>query len=106
MQTALRQSIYNAEHSVFAALKFESNAESYFKEQYPDGEMPADAKFLYEEFLKLRQTREKLQSDIKTDTAGAKTPALKSLSDDITSATAELKRQIESLCNKNPRFCE
>ncbi len=106
MQTALRQSIYNAEHSVFVALKFESNAESYFKEQYPDGEMPADAKFLYEEFLKLRQTREKLQADIKTDTAGAKTPALKSLSDDITSATAELKRQIESLCNKNPRFCE
>lgn len=106
MQTALRQTIYNAEHTVFLTLKFESNAESYFKEQYPDGNMPADAKFLYDEFLKLRHTREKLQADIKTDTTGAKTPALKSLTDDISAASAELKRQIESLCNKNPRFCE
>ena len=106
MQTTLRQTIYSAEHSVFTALKFESNAESYFKEQYPEGDMPADAKFLYDEFLKLRQTREKLQADIKTDTAGAKTPALKQLNDDISTTSADLKRQIESLCNKNPRFCE
>ena len=105
MQSALKSAIDQAGHRIFLELQFESKADNYFKEQYPDG-MPADAKFLYDEYLKLRQTRETLQATVKTDITGAKTSTLKTLVDDITAANTDIERQMEALCNKNPRFCE
>ncbi len=105
-KAALRHAIDQANTVIFVELHLESNAEKYFKEQYPDGNMPAEAKFLYDEYLKIRQTRENLQATIKTDITVAKTSALKSLVDDISTASADLKQQMEALCNKIPRFCE
>ena len=105
MQADLRHEIDITNNLIFKGLQFEAKVEQYFKEQYPDG-MPADAQFLYEEFLKLRQTREKLQATVKTDTTGAKTSALKTLSEELLEGQLDLEHKMEALCNKNPRFCE
>lgn len=106
MQAELRHEFDNANNEIFKELQFEAKVEQYFKETYPDGNMPADAQFLYDEYLKLRQTREKLQAIVKTDITDAKTSALKTLLEDVIAGELDLDCQKKALCTKNPRFCE
>ena len=68
--------------------------------------MPADAQFLYEDFEKLRQNREKLQNAIKADYENAKTSVIESAADDIESASTELGKLLDALCAKNSELCQ
>ena len=101
----LAHNIDLARDRIFYILQREEAINTYFKEKYPDT-MPADAQFLYEDFEKLRQNREKLQNAIKADYENAKTSVIESAADDIESASTELGKLLDALCAKNSELCQ
>lgn len=101
----LAHNIALARDRIFYILQREEAINTYFKEKYPDT-MPADAQFLYEDFEKLRQNREKLQNAIKADYENAKTSVIESAADDIESASTELGKLLDALCAKNSELCQ
>ncbi|MCQ2974271.1 MAG: hypothetical protein MJ211_05615 [Bacteroidales bacterium] len=101
----LNNTITTAKDCIFATLQKEQIMKQHFDNDYKES-MPMDVEFVYQEYLKMQQNREKLQSLIKFETQDTKTSEIENVIEQIQIAITELATLQESICKKMPKICE
>ncbi len=104
-QKRLSNTISQAKDQIFNILQKEKIIRKHFEQDYGDT-LPDDVEYIYEDFEKLQNNREKLQSVIKKDYSDQNTTQLNLISDNIEYEAQDLAKILDNICKKMPELCE
>ncbi len=104
-QKRLENTISDAKDQIFTILQKEKILRRHFEQDYGDT-LPDDVEYMHEDFVKLQNNREKLQSIIKKNYSDQNTTQLNLISDNIEYEAQDLAKILDNICKKMPELCE